>query len=167
MLFGSLHGLKRRGQNALRLLLADSEGEKRMLFGQADEADILVGGESRRQDRMLMWKMQCTAKPVAPRCDGRCSVLRWPVHRSASSAPRYRHVARSVAVISLQSRSRPLLTISNKIGMHLPGASRFILYSRPVPWRLASGRLAWYLCVAASPAGVGCGRFTSGIRPSR
>lgn len=52
------------------LLLADSEGEKRMLFGQADEADILVEGESRRQDRMLMWKMQCTAKPVAPRCDG-------------------------------------------------------------------------------------------------
>lgn len=52
------------------LLLADSEGEKRMLFGQADEADILVGGESWRQDRMLMWKMQCTAKPVAPRCDG-------------------------------------------------------------------------------------------------
>lgn len=41
-----------------------------MLFGLADEADILVGGESRRLDRMLMWKMQCTAKPVAPRCDG-------------------------------------------------------------------------------------------------
>lgn len=52
------------------LLLADSEGEKRMLPGQADEADILVGGESRRQDRMLMWKMQCTAKLVAVRCDG-------------------------------------------------------------------------------------------------
>ena len=52
------------------LLLADSEGEKRILFGQADEADILVGGESRRQDRMLIWKMQCTAKPVAVRCDG-------------------------------------------------------------------------------------------------
>ena len=68
--FGSLHGLKRRGQNALRLLLADSEGEKRMLPGQADEADILVGGESQRQDRMLMWEMQCTAKPVAVRCDG-------------------------------------------------------------------------------------------------
>lgn len=52
------------------LLLADSEGEKRLLPGQADEADILVGGESRRQGRMLMLKMQCTAKPVAPRCDG-------------------------------------------------------------------------------------------------
>ena len=67
---GSLHGLKRRGQNALWLLLADSEGEKRMLPGQIDEADILVGGESRRQGRMVMLKMQCTAKPVAPRCDG-------------------------------------------------------------------------------------------------
>ncbi len=52
------------------LLLADSEGEKRMLPGQIDEADILVGGESRRQGRMVMLKMQCTAKPVAPRCDG-------------------------------------------------------------------------------------------------
>ena len=52
------------------LLLADFEGEKRMLPGQADEADILVGGESRRQGRMLMWEMQCTAKPVAPRCYG-------------------------------------------------------------------------------------------------
>lgn len=52
------------------LLLADSEGGKRMLPGQADEADILVGSESRRQGRMLMWEMQCTAKPVAPRCDG-------------------------------------------------------------------------------------------------
>ena len=149
------------------LLLADSEGEKRMLFGQADEADILVEGESRRQDRMLMWKMQCTAKPVAPRCDGRCSVLRWPMHRSASSAPRGRHVARSVVGISLQSRSKPLLTICKQNRDAPPGASRFILYSRPVPWRIASGRLAWYLCVAASPAGVGCGRFTSGIRPSR
>lgn len=68
--FCSLHGLKRRGLNALRLLLTDFEGEKRLLPGQADEADILVGGESRRQDRMLMLKMQCTAKPVAPRCDG-------------------------------------------------------------------------------------------------
>ena len=149
------------------LLLADSEGEKRILFGQADEADILVGGESRRQDRMLMWKMQCTAKPVAPRCDGRCSVLRWPMHRSASSAPGCRHVARSVAGISLQSRSKPLLTICKQNRDAPPGASLFILYSRPVPWRIASGRLAWYLCVAASPAGVGCGRFTSGIRPSR
>lgn len=58
------------------LLLADSEGEKRMLPGQADEADILVGGESRRQGRMVMLKMQCTAKPVAPRCDGRCTAVR-------------------------------------------------------------------------------------------
>ena len=58
------------------LLLADSEGEKRMLPGQADEADILVGGESQRQDRMLMWEMQCTAKPVAVRCDGRCIAVR-------------------------------------------------------------------------------------------
>ena len=41
-----------------------------MLPGQADEADILVGGESWRQGRMAMWKMQCTAKPVASRCDG-------------------------------------------------------------------------------------------------
>lgn len=41
-----------------------------MLPGQADESDIPMGGESRRLDRMLMWKMQCTAKPVAPRCDG-------------------------------------------------------------------------------------------------
>lgn len=41
-----------------------------MLLGQADESDIPMGGESWRLDRMLMWKMQCTAKPVAPRCDG-------------------------------------------------------------------------------------------------
>lgn len=58
------------------LLLADSEGEKRILFGQADEADILVGGESRRQGRMAMWKMQCTARLIALRCDGRCTALR-------------------------------------------------------------------------------------------
>lgn len=58
------------------LLLADSEGEKRMLPGQIDEADILVGGESRRQGRMVMLKMQCTAKPVAPCCDGRCTAVR-------------------------------------------------------------------------------------------
>lgn len=41
-----------------------------MLLGQADESDIPMGGESQRQDRMLMWEMQCTAKPVAVRCDG-------------------------------------------------------------------------------------------------
>ena len=89
-----------------------------MLLGQADESDIPMGGESWRQGRMAMWKMQCTARLIALRCDGRCSVLRWPMHRSASSAPRGRHVARSVAGISLQGRSKPLLTISNKIGMH-------------------------------------------------
>lgn len=41
-----------------------------MLLGQADESDIPMGGESWRQGRMAMWKMQCTAKPVAVRCDG-------------------------------------------------------------------------------------------------
>ena len=41
-----------------------------MLLGQADEAGIPMGNESQRQGRILMWKMQCTAKPVAPRCDG-------------------------------------------------------------------------------------------------
>lgn len=143
------------------------KGVGRMLLGQADESDIPMGGESWRQGRMAMWKMQCTARLIALRCDGRCSVLRWPMHRSASSAPGCRHVARSVAGMSLQSRSKPLLTICKQNRDAPPGASLFILYSRPVPWRLASGRLAWLLCVSASLAGAGCGRFTSSIRSSR
>ena len=41
-----------------------------MLLGQADESDIPMEGESRRQGRMAMWKMQCTARLIALRCDG-------------------------------------------------------------------------------------------------
>ena len=115
----------------------------------------------------LRGSSHCVAMADAACCDGRCSVLRWPMHRSASSAPGCRHVARSVAGMSLQSCSKPLLTICKQNRDAPPGASLFILYSRPVPWRLASGRLAWLLCVSASLAGAGCGRFTSSIRSSR
>ena len=62
-----------------------------MLLGQADESDIPMGGESWRQGRMAMWKMQCTARLIALRCDGRCSVLRWPLHRIASFARECSH----------------------------------------------------------------------------
>ncbi len=47
-----------------------------MLLGQADESDIPMGGESWRQGRMAMWKMQCTARLIALRCDGRCIAVR-------------------------------------------------------------------------------------------
>lgn len=113
---------------------------------------------------------------------GKCSALRSPSHRAAMAdaaccngrCTAVRHLLQDTAMwrgvwqaYHCRAVPSPSMPSANTIGMHLLGASLFILYSRPVPWRLASGRLAWYLCVAASPAGVGCGRFTSGIRPSR
>lgn len=46
-------------------------GERRECFpAKPMRLVFLWEAESQRQGRMVMLKMQCTAKPVAPRCDG-------------------------------------------------------------------------------------------------
>ena len=48
------------------------------------------GDDSRRDMRQT----HCAAKPNAARCDGRCSALRWTMHRTASFHPNHSHEAR-------------------------------------------------------------------------
>ena len=44
--------------------------------------------------RRDMRQTHCAAKPNAARCDGRCSALRWTMHRTASFHPNHSHEAR-------------------------------------------------------------------------
>lgn len=45
-------------------------------------------------NRRDMRQTHCAAKPNAARCDGRCSALRWTMHRTASFHPNHSHEAR-------------------------------------------------------------------------
>ena len=60
------------------------------------------GGVRSEDDRGNLCHMQRAACARAARCDSRCSVLRWPMHRAASFTPEYSRVAGSAVCPSAQ-----------------------------------------------------------------
>ena len=82
----------------------------RTLFSSLQSIPIVTdgcGGRSRggvrsEDDRGDPCHMQRAACARAACCDGRCSVLRWPMHRTASFVPDYSRVAGSAICLSAQ-----------------------------------------------------------------
>lgn len=77
-------------------LLGSSCLPRSILMGTGWGSGFPWGGGCREWGRGDARKTQCAACAHVARCDDRCSVLRWPVHRTASFARKYYRVADSI-----------------------------------------------------------------------
>lgn len=87
-------------------------GQERRRWGGAAAEDGERGmrcGVAVRNARgaVLPGETQHGAWADAPRCDARCSALRWPMHRAVSSAPKYTLAARSGEMVTAEPFARP------------------------------------------------------------